>query len=214
LNQPITRLILARHGETAWNVAGRHQGHLDSPLTPRGEAQAHALAERFAKDGFDLFYSSDLGRAIATARIISDRTHIPFALDSRLRERNLGVFHGLTREEMRERFPAEFKAYRANPDYCIPGGQSARDCMNQNVACLAELAERHAGSRVLVIVHGGVLNSVMRHVLQIPLEQPRRYSLANGSVNTIQVCDGKWTLETWGEVSHLADRGVCDDLAI
>ena len=66
-----TRIILLRHGETVWNVEGRYQGHLDSPLTATGEAQAHALAERLAGQSFARLYSSDLGRAQRTAEFIA-----------------------------------------------------------------------------------------------------------------------------------------------
>jgi probable phosphoglycerate mutase len=214
LEQKITRLILVRHGETAWNLSGRHQGHLDSPLTARGQAQARALANRFAQEALDVLYTSDLGRAVATTQVISDRTGKPFRVDPRLRERNLGIFHGLTREEMKLRFPVEFQAYRKNPDYCIPDGESARARMKENIQCVEELADAHGGLRLLLVVHGGVLSNVLRHVLQIPLEQPRRYSLANGSINTFEIEDGKWRLETWGEVSHLGGLDSHDDLAI
>ena len=66
-----TRLVFIRHGQTLWNMDGRVMGQLDSPLSPLGERQARAVAERLAREPFDFLYSSDLGRAVQTARFIA-----------------------------------------------------------------------------------------------------------------------------------------------
>lgn len=95
-----TRLIVVRHGETRANVEGRWQGHRDWPLTEVGVAQAEAVAQRLEGCGFSSLYSSDLGRALHTARIIANRSGHAIVADERLRERHLGVFQGLTRAEM------------------------------------------------------------------------------------------------------------------
>ena len=67
-----TQVIIVRHGETEWNIAGIRQGHLDSRLTEKGMAQAKALAQRLAREKFTALYSSDLGRAVQTAMEIAD----------------------------------------------------------------------------------------------------------------------------------------------
>ena len=209
--EPTTHLIIVRHGETVWNTEGRHQGHLDSELTEGGVQQAEALAHRLATEKFTALYSSDLGRALKTAQIIAPSGH-SVLIDPRLRERNLGIFHGLTKAQMRERYTKEFERYRSDPDYEIPQGESARARMLQNIECLDALARKHAGERIVIVGHGGLLHSVFRHVLQIPLEQPRRYSLANGSFNLISISGkGKWRIETWGDISHLRGLPLADD---
>jgi probable phosphoglycerate mutase len=95
------KLICIRHGETQWNVEGREMGQLDSPLTPLGLRQAEAIADRLGKLEFDALYSSDLGRAVQTAEAIASRCGRDIRLDAGLRERNMGIFQGLTLEEMR-----------------------------------------------------------------------------------------------------------------
>jgi broad specificity phosphatase PhoE len=70
----MTRFVVVRHGETLWNLAGRVQGHADSELSPAGRAQAEALARRLAREPFDMLVSSDLGRAMATARAVAQLT--------------------------------------------------------------------------------------------------------------------------------------------
>ena len=95
----ITEFIVVRHGETAWNAQGRIQGHLDSPLNEEGLAQALLVGDRLAREPFAHLYSSDLGRALQTAQPIADHSGRPARIDARLRERNLGVFQGLTGAE-------------------------------------------------------------------------------------------------------------------
>ena len=100
-----TRLIVVRHGQTIWNTEGKFQGHLDSQLTPDGISQARGLARRLQNLRFSALYSSDLGRATETVRIIAAATGHGVVLDARLRERNLGVFQGLRSEEIKAAYP-------------------------------------------------------------------------------------------------------------
>ena len=199
-----THVIVVRHGETQWNIEGRRQGHLDSTLTAKGRAQAEALAGRFGPESCTAIYSSDLGRAFETARIIAARTGHEIVPDRRLRERHLGVFQGLSGDEIRERYPREYDEHRNDSaDYAVPGGESFRDQTARNILCLEELARRHPGEVVMVVTHGGVLSALFRHTLAIPLDAPRRFAFKNASVNLFRYRDGAWTLETWGDVSHL-----------
>ena len=199
-----TRLILLRHGETTWNLEGRYQGHLDSPLTPRGESQALALARRLAGVKFTALYSSDLGRAIRTAGIIAQATGHDVGPDPRLRERHLGIFQGLLKSEIKQKLHDEYRLFKtAGPDHAMPGGESARLAAERNLASLEELAHRHAGETIVVVAHGGTISALLRYTLGIPLGAPRRFERFNASWNVFTWSDGKWRLETWGDVSHL-----------
>jgi len=199
-----TRVIVVRHGETAWNIEKRWQGHLDSPLTPKGMSQARGLSRRLIDQRFNALYSSDLGRACRTAEIISAATGHGAVLDARLRERNLGVFQGLTSEEIRAHHPEAYERYRArDPDHVPPGGESLRHQVERNLFCFEELAQKHFGEAIAAVTHGGVLSGLFRHVLSIPLDAPRRFEFPNGSLNVFTYGDGYWTLQTWGDISHL-----------
>ena len=206
------RIILVRHGETAWNLEGKQQGHLDSPLTPRGLAQGGALARRLKLEDFAALYSSDLGRAYQTARFIADKTGHKILTSQRLRERNLGIFQGLTKAEIQKQFPEEYRFYkRAGPEYVIPSGESGRDYFNSTTRFLEGLAKEHSGQQIVIVTHGGVLNAAFRHALAIPLETPRRFALLNASLNVFDYEGGKWRLEVWGDVNHLLEIGTADD---
>src|SRR5918999_6281569 len=130
-----TQLIIVRHGQTQWNLKLVRQGHLDSPLTERGIAQAKALGERLARETFTALYSSDLGRALQTAQMIAAATGHKIVTDARLRERHLGIFQGLNGDEIRAKYPEEYRLHRTvGPDYGIPDGESVRQQVARNVA--------------------------------------------------------------------------------
>lgn len=200
-----TQLIIVRHGQTEWNIAGIRQGHLDSRLTERGMAQAKALAQRLARERFSALYSSDLGRAVQTAMAIADLTGHEIVTDPRLRERHLGIFQGLNGNEILEKYPEERRMLRTlGPDYVIPGGESMKQQVERNVAYLNDLAHKHVGETIVVVTHGGVVSGFFRHTLAIPLDAPRRFEFVNAGVNVFAYEEEYWMLLTWGDVSHLA----------
>ena len=199
-----TRVILIRHGATTWNLEGRYQGQLDSPLTPSGFAQARALSNRLAGVKFAALYSSDLGRARQTAQCIAESSSHEVRTDTRLRERHLGIFQSLLKVEMKQKFPDEYRLFKSGgPDCVIPQGESGRQSAERSNACLEELARRHSDETIVVVAHGGTLSALLRRALGIPFESPRRFEQFNGSWNVFRFDDGKWFLDTWGDVSHL-----------
>jgi len=201
-----TWLTAVRHGQTPWNLDRRSQGHLDSGLSALGVQQARAAAEALAGGRFDALYSSDLGRALQTAEIIARRLGLEVRTDSRLRERNMGILQGHTMEEFRRTHPDECAAYLADdPDYVIPQGESMRQRHERSIACAGQIVRRHGGANVIIVTHGGVLDSFIRHTLGLELSEERRFSLYNASINTFSAADGQWRLECWGDTRHLAD---------
>ena len=200
-----THVIIVRHGETEWNIKGIRQGHLDSRLTAKGVAQAKALATRLGREQFTALYSSDLGRAMDTAREIASVTRHEIIADARLRERHLGIFQGLNGDEIDARFPEERRLMRTEgPKFVIPGGESMVQQVERNMACLNELAEKHRGEQIVVVTHGGVVSGIFRHTLEISLEAPRRFEFVNAGLNVFAREEEIWLLLTWGDVSHLA----------
>ena len=206
-----TQVIIVRHGQTEWNIRKIRQGHLDSELTDKGVAQARALAQRLARESFMALYSSDLGRAVHTARMITAVTGHEIVPDIRLRERHLGIFQGLSGDDIKDKHPAEYHLHRTvGPDYVIPGGESVRQQVARNVNCLDEIALKHPGEKVVVVTHGGVVSGMFRHALNIPLDAPRRFEFVNAGLNVFAYEDGHWILRTWGDVSHL-DPGAATE---
>jgi probable phosphoglycerate mutase len=208
----MTELILIRHGETAWNAEHRIQGHLDSPLNDEGLAQALLLGERLAREPFDQFYTSDLGRALQTAQPIADRSGKRPLPDARLRERNLGVFQGLTSPECEQRYPEDYARFHLrDPDHVVPGGESIRQVYDRVSAALEALVRSHPRQRVLVVTHGGILDAVYRFVNGVPLDRLRDFPIYNASVNRVEHDGAGWRVTAWGDISHLTRDAALDD---
>ena len=208
-----TKLIIIRHGETVWNVEGKKQGQLDSPLTALGIKQAKALAQRLTEESFTALYASNLGRAYTTAEYIAARTNHKISPEQRLRERNFGIFQGLTDEQIKNKYSAEYHSHLADTvNYVIPEGESLRQFYERNTACLENLTARHAGEIIAVVTHGGIIDGWFRYIFDLPLETVRRAKLWNASINCIVHEDaGGWTLHTWGDVNHVKSLRHLDD---
>src|SRR6266545_529223 len=117
-------IFLARHCETAWNLARRWQRHTDVPLNARGRGQATALAERLRDRSIGPIRASDLSRAKETADIVAQSLGVAdVAADPDLRERYFGVFEGLTREECAERHPDLWARYEQRYDLDAIGAE-------------------------------------------------------------------------------------------
>lgn len=155
----MARLLLIRHGQSAWNAEGRWQGWADTPLSPVGEAQALAAAERLRGEGLTAVVSSDLHRARRTAELLAGRLDLPL-LDpvSDLRERDIGDWSGLTTVEIEQGWPGWLTAWRAGELDRPPAGESREELTARVVGALERLA---AGDGcLLVVTHGGVIHLV------------------------------------------------------
>lgn len=206
------KLIAIRHGETEWNKQGREMGQLDSPLTALGMKQAQTIADRLSSLAFTALYSSDLGRARDTAEIIASRCGKVVQLDDGLRERNMGIFQGLTRSEMYDRFPMERGEYeRIGFEYVIPNGESARQRLARSVRVTTAIAKRHPNETVVVVTHGGFLMGFFEFVLGMPSGNGARFKRYNASFNSFNYESGTWNLETWNDTSHLHNLDTLDD---
>ena len=157
----LRHVLLARHGETDWNVAGRWQGHTDVPLNATGRAQAAALAERLRREGIAAVATSDLSRARHTAEIVAGALGVPVAIvDPGLREQRYGSFEGLTPRECEERYPDHWARYVADPSAGPPGGESRAAVLDRVLLAVREAAARLACPPLLV-THGGAIRALL-----------------------------------------------------
>jgi glucosyl-3-phosphoglycerate phosphatase len=164
-------LVLLRHGQTDYNVAGRMQGHLDSRLTETGLAQAVAVAPDMAKVQPDRIISSDLQRARDTAGYVGGACGLPVELDPRLRETHLGEWQGRTVLEIEQDYPGAIAAWRADPAWAPPGGESRIDVVRRCLPVVeeldAELTDAPAATAILV-AHGGLIGGLVCGLLALP----------------------------------------------
>lgn len=210
-NQP-TRICLVRHGETEWNAERRIQGQIDIGLNQTGLRQAEAAGRWLSSAGITALYSSDLKRARTTAEAIGAHLGLVPTLLPEMRERRYGVFEGLTYAEAQARFPDGYAAFEGrNADYNFENGESLREMYARVTGKLVEVAAAHVGQRVVIVLHGGVLDIVNRFVRGRGLDVQRDFLIPNAGLNWITTVDGRWHIETWGETGHL-EAGALDEL--
>lgn len=185
------KLLLIRHGETDWNIAKRIQGGTDIGLNQDGLAQAAALAKTLSPRSGSIcaLYSSPLKRAGQTAKVIGEYLGLPCRRVDTLREINFGLWEGLTWEEVKTRFPEEFKVWyqdrrRARP----PEGESYQELLERFVPALQGLTENAAGTGdIIVVTHSGCIMSFLSLLNGTPLhEMAKRYKLSNTAIVEIE----------------------------
>jgi probable phosphoglycerate mutase len=179
------RLLLLRHGRTAWNDTGRAQGHHDVALDEVGHAQAATVAPVLAALRPAALWTSDLTRARQTCSYLERATGLTATVDRRLREYDVGARQGMTAAEFAASFPDAYDAWRAGDDMpCVPGAERATDVARRMLPALAELlAELEDGATGVVVTHGACLKVAVLGLLGWPLEQ---------SVDLRGVDNGHW----------------------
>ncbi len=152
------RLVLLRHGATAWNLQERAQGHADVPLDETGRAQAAAVAPYLASLGPAAIWSSDLSRAAETAALVAAATGTEVKYDARLREYDVGAREGLTRAEAAERLPGLPEPWDLTATATLPGAETHDEVATRMLAAVREaLACLAHGELGLVVSHGAAL---------------------------------------------------------
>jgi alpha-ribazole phosphatase/probable phosphoglycerate mutase len=175
------RLILVRHAEPADEARGRCYGSLDVELSPRGRAQAAALAGRLREEPFDAVYASPRRRALETAAPLGR----PVEADDRLRELDFGAFEGRTYEEIEREHPALYDRWmRAPTTVRFPGGESYDDLRARVVPALDEIRGRHACA--LAVTHGGVIRAALAAWLELPAHAIFRLGLDYCGVTIVE----------------------------
>jgi probable phosphoglycerate mutase len=205
-----TRLLAVRHGETAWNVDQRIQGHLDIPLNDTGHWQARQLAGALAREEIAAIYASDLQRAAQTAQPVAETIGLPVCLDEGLRERAFGDFEGLSFEQIQAQWPEQARRWRLREaDFTPQGaGESLRSFALRIQQTVDRLARQHAGQQILLVAHGGVMDALYRAATRLDTQAPRSWQLANAAVNRLLWTPEGLTLVGWADTQHLDQNGL------
>lgn len=197
----MTTFYLVRHGETHWNVQQRWQGHLDSNLTERGVQQVQELAEKLKDVHFDVAYSSDLPRAVASAQILCERLKIDLHSSTALRERNAGPVEGTTATDRaaQPHIHHHFNDYlklKSSDKWAkkpFPDFESNQEVALRLEAELVRLAAAHPGQQLLVVAHGGNIRYFLAHIGAIPNNQADTWSLGNAGLAIVSHDSGQFS---------------------
>ncbi|GAA2440672.1 histidine phosphatase family protein [Streptomyces macrosporus] len=175
------RIVLWRHGQTAWNLERRFQGTTDIELTEAGVAQARRAARQLAALGPDAIIASDLKRAVDTAAELAAVTGLEVTYDEGLRETYAGVWQGLTHEEIMERHGEEYAAWKRGEPVRRGGGELETEVADRAAPVVERSAEKLPDGGVLVVVsHGGTIRTTIGRLLGL---EPRSWEALGGLSN-------------------------------
>ncbi len=154
-------IYIARHGETKWNIEGRMQGFKNSDLTQRGISDARSLGESLKDIDFDCIYSSPLGRALDTAKYIRQDDNTKIILDDSLKELNLGLWEGMTHEEIKEKYPIQYNNFREHPEsFESQGGESFLELIKRVEKGLNNIIKDENHENILIVTHTCVIKAI------------------------------------------------------
>jgi broad specificity phosphatase PhoE len=182
------RLFLVRHAEALANPDLRYLGSRDDPLTERGEWQALQLARALAPLPLAAVYTSPLTRAVATALPIASAHGMTIIREPRLVEAAMGTWEGLRRAEILARSAADaahHQRWEADPTCAPPGGESLAAVQARVVACVRDLAARHAGAAVVLVSHVGPIKALLCTAMGVPLTTAQRMFLDSATISVI-----------------------------
>jgi len=200
---PLSRVLLVRHGETDYNATGRWQGQLDTPLNAAGRQQADKVAQALRGVPLSLIVSSDLSRAADTAQAIATHHRLSPLLDARWREIHLGIFQGLTRQEIKDTYPLEYNNWHHDDAFVVPNGESRLQLQARAYEAWLWLVERpDLEGTGLVTAHGGTIRWLLIRLFGAEATVGRH--LENTSITTLERGeDGAWSILKVGDIAHL-----------
>lgn len=190
-----TRLILLRHGQTAYSAAGYYSGHANPSLTETGRNQAAAAAELIrARGGIDAVVCSPLKRARETAQFCADALSLEAHVDEGLIEVDFGDFEGLTYTQAHERAGKVHTDWLADPTIAPPNGESLAALHKRVSRWLDGVLERYAGQTVLAVSHVNPIKSVLANALGGDAHTFGHVFLDLAGVSVVEFTDGAGTV--------------------
>ena len=202
------RVVVLRHGETDHNAARVWQGHLDTPLSQRGQTQADAVGPAIAALSPTAVVSSDLTRARLTAESVGRACGIPVVLDARFREIDVGAWQGLTAEQVADGWPQLQDSLARGEDVRRGDtGETAAEVGDRVGAALTEHLERLGSGECLVVsTHGASGRVAAARLLGLEPEQAWRVLGALGNCHWAELVEGRagWRIQTWNASSGVA----------
>jgi broad specificity phosphatase PhoE len=194
-------IYLLRHGEVVLAETRRFIGHLDVPLSPRGEQQSLAQADRLAPVKLAALYTSDLARARRTGEIIGAPHGLVPTVVPELREMAMGRWEGLTAAAIQRDEPVKFAEWMANVgEFPFPDGESVPDLEARAWPAFESITGAHAGQSIAIVAHGGTNRALLCRALGLPSGRLLSMGQDYGALTVLERIDTAWRLR------HLNER--------
>lgn len=200
----MVRIILIRHGETTWNLEGRYQGQVDTPLSPRGMDQGHKAAQALKQIPIDACVSSPLSRAYNTCLFAAEMHGLPVASDPRLTEIAHGKWEGRYAADIESEYPEAFHLWHTHPERVqMPGGENLEDVKKRARAALNDIAARYEGKTVLIAAHDAVNKVLLCDIMGLSMDHFWQVKQDNACINVIEYDKGAWRVVLMNSTAHL-----------
>ena len=181
-----TRLYLIRHGQVVNSGQGVFNGQADVELSSRGVEQMEIVAERLKDIAVGGVYCSDLSRAQKGAEIIASRYGLTPVVYAAFRELNIGLWEGLTFEQVQQMFPGAIEERGKNlVHYRVPQGESLGDLSRRVLSAIKSVITRHHGKNVVLVAHGGVNRVIIANAIKLDLKNFYSLEQDYGCLNII-----------------------------
>ncbi|MFA6384945.1 MAG: histidine phosphatase family protein [Candidatus Omnitrophota bacterium] len=196
-----TRLILIRHGVTAWNASKKYCGYKDVPLNTEGNKQARKLRKRLSAIPIDAVYSSDLKRAVTTARIAMGGRKITRVRE--LREINFGALEGLDHAQIMKKYPIPYTKWLKYPlkKHSLPGAESMSAFRRRVSRAIKKILAENRGKTVAIFCHGGTISVFFTAILK--KNAFWRYVPGSTSVSILEFQGNKPAIKLFNCTKHL-----------
>lgn len=198
----IEQLILVRHGETVHNAAGIAQGWNDSVLSDLGQQQVAKLAQRIAAMSPDVLFSSSLNRALATARVIAEATHLDVQPLDELREMHYGAWEGRSFLDIRREDEAVYRRWIADPECPCPSGESHNAVLERMRRAFAIITGAPRATRAVIVTHGTAIRIGATALLDAPIAISRHLAQDNAAINIFLRRGERFVLKLWNDTTH------------
>ncbi|MEJ2559691.1 MAG: histidine phosphatase family protein [Anaerolineae bacterium] len=202
----MTTILLIRHGQTAWNRAGRFRGQVDLPLDDWGLKQAEAVGRRVPSGWRPAaIYASSLQRTLQTAAAVARTCGLRTTIHDGLLDIDYGVFAGLTPEEAASQYPELACAWRQAPDTVhFPDGESLSEVRVRAEAAMEEMAAHHPDQTVVAVTHVVVCRLLLCSLLGLDSSHFWQFQPATASISVLEVSDTSRVLISFNDTCHLA----------
>ncbi len=179
----VTTVYLVRHGETDYNLGPRYQGQLDIPLNDNGRRQGDLLGQAMKDCPIDEIFSSPLGRAMDTGRLIAAyHDKVPVTPVHGLEEIDVGLFEGKLLSEVAVDYPEVIRCVKEDPVHVqYPEGESCRDIYERMAKTVSSIVEKNRGRRIVIVSHGFAIQNYLHYASGKPFEEMGSYIVANTS---------------------------------
>lgn len=188
----VTTVYLVRHGETDYNLGPRYQGQLDIPLNANGKRQGDLLGQAMKDCHIDEVFSSPLGRAMETGRLIAQyHDNMQVTPVHGLEEVDVGVFQGKLMSDMEKEYPDVIYCVHHDPAHLqYPEGESCRAVYDRMVKTIAEIVEQNRGRSIVIVSHGFAIQNYIHYTTGKPFEEMYGYIVTNTSRSKFEYEDG------------------------